>query len=318
MRARRLWRSRYSSAGNRRNDACMPATSRERASIDGVRRVAHLIEYLHTKGIGDTRKGRQMGKWRIVIAVALVAAGVGAVWSFQPRAASILVSDAVVQAMEMNGHTVAMITMSIDNQGGPDRLVGLAAADGQASLMGVTDPRGAPIPANSTTSLASDGAHGVLMVIDGPIEDGRLMALTLAFESAGETPVKAVLRSSDADPEDNLHAMHGSATIEAGGAAAPSLAMGLQEVGDGWRLGLDLTNFRLAPENVDGPHRPGEGHGHLYIGGMKIMRVTQPSVEIGALPRGRHTVTVALYSNDHRRLTLNGQPLEVSAEIEAR
>jgi fatty acid desaturase len=65
------------------------------------------------------------------------------------------------------------------------------------------------------------------------------------------------------------------------GPDAPTLALEAQKdpVG-GWNVHVRTTHFSFAPERVNGPHRPGEGHGHLYVDGKKVARST-------CLPGGR-------------------------------
>ena len=85
---------------------------------------------------------------------------------------------------------------------------------------------------------------------------------------------------------------------------------------DGWRVDAETTAFRFAEDLMNGPHEPGTGHGHLYVGDMKIGRMLGPTAFIGALPAGTHEVRVTLNSNDHRPLVVDGAPLTATATIQ--
>lgn len=259
----------------------------------------------------------------LVVGFAFACGAAAAVWWLQPKDAQILIKDAVARPYELDGATMIGVAMTIENVGGPDRLLSVSSGDGAAELVGVLDPDGAPIPAESAPSLANDGAHVVLSGLDAPLEDGRLLPLTLSFANAGATTAKATLRL--ARPTDggsmasaiDAHAAHGATAIDVGGPVPPAVTLDAAADGDGWRLRIGLENFRFAPEKVDAPHAAGEGHGHLYIGGLKIMRVTQDQVIVGRLPKGRHRLVLALYSNDHRQLFSDGEPIAAAVEIGA-
>jgi len=60
---------------------------------------------------------------------------------------------------------------------------------------------------------------------------------------------------------------------------------------------------------------PGIGHGHIYAGSVKLGRVFDNSYQIGALPKGEHTIRVSLNTNNHRAYAVDGQPLEATATI---
>jgi hypothetical protein len=57
------------------------------------------------------------------------------------------------------------------------------------------------------------------------------------------------------------------------------------------------------------------GHGHIYVGGMKIGRLYQPEARIGTLPKGEHQVRLTLNTNDHRAYVVGDQPVTATATI---
>ncbi|NJN58425.1 MAG: hypothetical protein HC879_13465 [Leptolyngbyaceae cyanobacterium SL_5_9] len=89
----------------------------------------------------------------------------------------------------------------------------------------------------------------------------------------------------------------------------------------GWNLEIQTSNFRFAPENLEQPGSPTEGHAHLYINGEKITRLYGNWYYLASLEPGRHEVTVSLSTNGHEELVHDGQPIgdteivEVSAGL---
>ena len=59
----------------------------------------------------------------------------------------------------------------------------------------------------------------------------------------------------------------------------------------------------------------GEGHAHVYVNGTKIARLYGTWMHIGSLPPGDVEVRVALSSNDHKALAVNGQPVQVAVAV---
>lgn len=80
----------------------------------------------------------------------------------------------------------------------------------------------------------------------------------------------------------------------------------------GWNLEARTTNFRFAPENVNGTSNTQEGHAHLYINGNKMTRLYSNWFYLEDLPPGEHTITVSLNANGHEALTLAGEPIEAT------
>ena len=98
--------------------------------------------------------------------------------------------------------------------------------------------------------------------------------------------------------------------------AVPSVQITLDaEGGCTYNMRLDLTNFRFAPENVNGPHKDGEGHAHLYADGQKLSRIYSEWVYFAA-PLGSKSIEVTLNSNDHATLANQGKPITAQAALD--
>ena len=98
--------------------------------------------------------------------------------------------------------------------------------------------------------------------------------------------------------------------------AVPSVKIVLDaEGGCTYNMRLDLTNFRFAPENVNGPHEAGEGHAHLYADGQKLSRIYSEWVHFAA-PLGSKFIEVTLNSNDHATLANQGKPITATAAMD--
>ena len=110
-------------------------------------------------------------------------------------------------------------------------------------------------------------------------------------------------------------AMHDHQMIEAGD-PAPTLAIEIHPDGPQSRnLHIVTTNFTFDPEGVNGDHRPGHGHAHVYINGVKQPRAYSPWVQLDALPVGTHEIRVTLNANDHRPLSVDGQLIQQTLSL---
>ncbi|MEO1602518.1 MAG: copper chaperone PCu(A)C [Pseudomonadota bacterium] len=260
---------------------------------------------------------------RIAGALALLGVGVAAgIWALSPRAASILIEAGRAAPVMATPGAPLGVTLTIRNTGGPDRLLSISSREAaRMVLAGADDPAGLAIPAGGTPSLALDGAHGMLMGLEGTAEPGRLLPVTLAFAEAGTVTARLRLDAAPDEAGDGMamagHGMHGAELLEVAASEAPAVALSVTPEGDGWRVIADTTRFRFAPEAMDGPHAPGEGHGHLYLGGLKLGRMTGPETTVGALPPGRHRLRLTLNTNDHRAYALDGTPIAAEVEITA-
>ncbi len=125
----------------------------------------------------------------------------------------------------------------------------------------------------------------------------------------------------DTGHADDAHGAHGGEdhrAIEIGeDVVPPRISIDVTEDPvEGWNLAVTLTDFRLAPENVSGPHVDGEGHMHLYIDGRKVATLYDTWYRLPPLEAGIHEIRVDLRSNDHALLTAEGKPIEAVATLE--
>ena len=111
-------------------------------------------------------------------------------------------------------------------------------------------------------------------------------------------------------------ARHGGTINLPAGPGAPTLDFrAVKDAASGWNLHIVTTGFRFAPENVNGPHRTGEGHAHVYVDGKKLARIYGSWFHLGALPPGRVTLSVTLNADDHSALAIAGRPLKAEKTI---
>lgn len=211
--------------------------------------------------------------------------------------------------------TETLILLQIDNQGQPDRLISVSSPIGSATLYSPVDPSGVPIPFGSA-SLAQDGAH-IRLTTDTPQQDGSLLPLTLTFATAGDVVVKARLSDpakSGGASDAGLFGLGDICRVE-DGEPAPQISIDVVPEGDGWKVTVTAQEFTFSKEHLGLFHIPGTGHGHLYVGGMKLGRMMSPTARIGGLPPGTHEVRVTLNTNDHRAYVVENQPVTAKALI---
>ncbi len=226
---------------------------------------------------------------RIVIAFGFFGFAALAFFFFTDSPTQLYLSDA--QLRKMGGGLALEVT--INNPGKPDTLIGIGSEfAGQSSLMPPSQSR-FPIPSGSTPKLAMDGLHGMLTNPHGSTEPGRLVPVTLWFEDAGPVTTRARI----AEP---ANMAHGERVQVPSDQKQPDLSIDARETNDGWIISLHVENFIFAPDLVDAEHKPGTGHGHLYLNDLKIQRVFGNEVQIGTLPPGEYQIKISLNTNDHR------------------
>jgi copper(I)-binding protein len=226
----------------------------------------------------------------------------------------ILVTE-VVAAPTDDGEAAAF--MSIENTGSPDRLVGVESPVAEVALYTPGHAEGPPVPVGKST-LAPDSAHIRMTASSETFVDGSLIPLTLTFAEAGQVAAKAVLVDPKAKGDAEEFGLFGFADIcvVGEGEPAPRIALAVTPEDDGWRVRVEAEEFTFSKDFVDLYHVPGMGHGHLYVGGMKIGRLYEPEAYIGALPKGQHEIRVTLNTNDHRAYVVDDEPVTASATIE--
>lgn len=244
---------------------------------------------------------------RPVLALILIAAlaGVGAWWATRTEPARLSVVDATL--VPAPDGTLALFA-TIQSQGAPDILRGATVEGAEFThLMG--DTGALAIPAGGAPSLAADGAHVMVMGLDGALDPGRLVPVTLSFAQAGAVVTRALV-TEPGDP----HAGHGGGD----GVDGADMDVALTVQGDntnGWTVQASATGFAFVQPGDTPQDSPAEGHGHLYLNGLKLQRYYGGPVQIGALPPGDYVVTLVLNTNTHRPYLRGGAPVMAQARI---
>ncbi len=262
----------------------------------------------------------------LVFAVGLAVGG-WALFSQAPANQHLLVTEALARPLP-DGTAAAFL--AIENRGAPDRLVSVSASGAGAGMVATLyspqDPDGPPVPVG-TSALALDGAHirltpdgraGGGPAGDGALVDGALVPLTLTFAEAGEVALRVRLSDpakTGAASEVGLFGL-GDICIVGADEPAPAVSLVVSETPQGWTVDVVASEFAFSEEYLGLFHVPGMGHGHLYVGGMKLGRLFSTQAQIGALPPGRHEVRVTLNTNDHRAYVVDGTPVTATAWIE--
>ncbi|WP_299726540.1 hypothetical protein [uncultured Tateyamaria sp.] len=214
------------------------------------------------------------------------------------------------RAFPMGDGAAAVLT--IDNQGAPDQLVSVSSPSYAVTLQNAEG--GLPIQ-TGTSSLATDAAH-IMINASSAFEDGTLIPITLTFAEAGNTNIK--VRYTALEPgskEAHMPKGHGAMQHDVSDAPHPSLSLSVEQVDNGWTARIETANFTFSETMQDGDHIAGTGHGHIYLGGMKLGRVFGDSYSIGALPSGQHVLRVSLNTNDHRAYVVDGNPVAAETII---
>ena len=247
-----------------------------------------------------------------ILLAALVALG-AALWfvsTFQPAASNILVTNATASPLT-EGSVAAVLT--IENSGEPDVLVSASSSEGEVAF--VDAEAGLPVR-TGRSSLALDAAHIVLSNSGAIWEPGTLLPMTLKFAEAGDVAVK--VRFDQPTPGSMAAHMamgHGSMKHNVEEAPFPAISLSAKRANNVWVAQMTVENLTLSEQQQDGDHVPGIGHGHIYLGGMKLGRFFDESFEIGELPKGSHNLRVTLNTNDHRSYTVDNQPVAAETVI---
>lgn len=239
----------------------------------------------------------------------------GVIWlaGFGGAASKLLIENAVAQPVD-DTHLGAFL--SIDNQGAPDRLMAVTSPVAEVTLYSPASADGLPVPTGHS-SLALDAAHISIRQPATPFAHGALVPLVLTFAKAGDVTVKA--RMSDpaqagAAGEVGLFGM-GDICVVGDGEPAPEISIDAVPDGVGWGVRIDARDFTFSKDLMGLYHVPGTGHGHIYVGGMKLGRLFAPEYHIGPLPAGTHEIRVTLNTNDHRAYVVGDTPVTASTII---
>lgn len=265
---------------------------------------------------------------RKLITFLILALGtLGLFWALNNASAPILISNA--RAIQVNDKTYA-IYMDIENVGGPDIITKVVAKNAtNVFIMGGSRDEGLAIPQGGKPSFSSDGAHIMLMLDNKDLVEGEFIPFSLQFKNAGSVAIKAIIKEpttmssaemSSADQSGKLdHSMHQSGAIFeiTNDQTRPEISMEILPNDDNsWLVNIQTNKFEFF-EPLTEPliHKDGQGHGHLYLNGLKLQRMYSDQATIGVLPTGKHTVSVTLNTNDHKAYSIDGSPVSSSVEI---
>lgn len=257
-----------------------------------------------------------------VLALAALALAAGAVLLVASRfgGPEIELTGAVAAPIAGSGDTIAVF-LSIENRGGPDRVVAARSITARRAILdGAVADAGLPVPADTTAALAPESAFIRLEGVGGALTEGRLIPITLRFEHGGEINTRAELVAPVVAGDAATFGLPGLGDVHrvAPGEPFPQLALQVRPDGDDWTVELQTADFTFGPDDGDGAHVPGTGHAVLTLGGLLLERLFEPSGRIGALPPGTHELRVTLTTNDGRPYVVGAAPVTATARIEAR
>jgi copper(I)-binding protein len=136
----------------------------------------------------------------LAFALAALLSAAGAHAGEVGRAGAVVVADPWARASLVAGRPGAAY-FTLRNEGAAaDRLVGVAADRAGHAMAHTTtvDAQGVArmehvmsleVPAGGAVAFAPGGLHVMLMELDAPLREGETLALTLRFETGGETTV---------------------------------------------------------------------------------------------------------------------------------
>lgn len=112
------------------------------------------------------------------------------------------------------------------------------------------------------------------------------------------------------------HAHH-ETYVHPAGTEAPTVKLHVTpDKKSGFNIKVETTNWTWAPDNVNGEAAPNEGHGHLYVDGVKVARLYGPYYHLDGLEPGQHDIKVTLNANNHADYAVDDHhKLEASVSV---
>lgn len=240
--------------------------------------------------------------------------GLGGFWFFtqfsSSQARHILITDTAAHIMD-NG--LVALTFAIENTGPPDRIAGATSQRDAIEIRGSDNQNAIVIPVGKS-ALSLESAHLVWSEPSADLEPGTLIPLSLTLETG--LSMSAFIKVADKATTPGLHSamLHGAMAIDMGD-PPPTVMVTAKRAGANWQLDIQTDHFEFDATAVDGAHVTGKGHGHLYVSGTKVGRVFKNSAQLGALPKGTHTVRVTLNTNNHVAYMANGKAVSATTRI---
>ena len=241
-----------------------------------------------------------------IIALAVLLGGF-AYLQFKPQESSISVTQARATPVGTSDE-LFMVTLDMQNDGAAVALTGVSSPSGaDVSVMNPSQTGPLTIPQKGKGLLAMDGAHIMHSVPPGDFEEGSFQSVSLLFDDGTKRAVRVMRHTLNGDMGGMQHgAAHGIQVDP-----SPRLTLLPPETvsADGFDVAVHVENFDFILANDDAAHVANEGHGHIYLNGLKLGRLYKESFSIGGLVPGAYTLTVALNTNDHRPYVSNGEPI---------
>lgn len=169
-----------------------------------------------------------------------------------------------------------------------------------------------------TISLSADQdaalhLHGYDRQVQVPA--GGHGALAIEAHATGQFDVAVHLAGGahTDEHEHHGHEAHGG-TVE--GAAGMSVDIEVEpDAVSGFNVRTLTTGFTFAPERVNQPHMPGEGHAHLYVDGEKWGRIYGEWTHLEGLSGGAHEIRVTLNANTHEEYAVGGRTVSAAVTV---
>lgn len=212
------------------------------------------------------------------------------------------------------------IFANFTNDGGPEWLNSVESNEApRVELFNPAKISKLPIPAGSSPSLAVDGAHIRMFGLEGALDIGRLVPITLNFNNAKR--LKANVRVGSPlnlnDLEESGEYGMGRVLNLSNDIPVPKIELRAEKIAGGWRIHVDTEDFEFT-DHSEGMSETNfaSGHGHLYLSGLKLKRVYSQTVDLGEIGQGKHEVRVVLVSDDHQVYKSNNQIISAATTID--
>ena len=158
----------------------------------------------------------------------------------------------------------------------------------------------------TSDEVASFHVHGYDHEVE--LEPNVAGRVSFTADIAGSFPI-TIHVGAESGGED-----HHAKTIE----APPGMSVSVTAAPDdqsGANLSIATSGLTFAPDKVDQPHVPGEGHAHVYVDGVKLGRVFANDHYISDLDPGERTIRITLNANSHEQYAIGGHPVEATTTV---
>lgn len=81
-------------------------------------------------------------------------------------------------------------------------------------------------------------------------------------------------------------------------------------------VAVEIENFTLAPDKVEGANAEGEGHYHVWVDGEYVSPGVAETTTLADIAAGEHEVMVSLQNNDHTDLATPVKSAPVTVTVE--